>query len=225
MKAAFFDVDGTLTENRVWQGLMDYFTAHKLRRGTHFAFFIYHYFLYFLYKLKIIDQVAFRSPWARHLSWYFRGFDSTQAKQMWDWVVEERISQQWRWDVRQILQAHKQAGDAVFLVSGGPEGLLERIAQEVGADYVVGTQHEVMAGRYTGRAASEACQGDHKETFTLNKIKELGLEIDLQASSAYADSAGDIAILEMVGNPVAVYPDEELAPIAAARGYQVFEGK
>ena len=204
---------------------MDYFTHHHLRRSTHITFIIYHYYLYFLYKLKIIDQVGFRSPWARHLSWYFRGFDQSKAKQMWDWVVEERISLQWRWDVREILQAHKEAGDAVFLVSGGPEGLLERIAQEVGADYVVGTSHEMVNGRYTGRAASEACQGDHKDKFTRQLIKELGLDIDLAASYAYADSAGDLAMLEMVGNPIAVYPDEELSPIAAARGYRVFEGK
>lgn len=223
MKAAFFDVDGTLTENRVWGGLMDYFSVHHLRRGTHITFLIYHYFLYFLYRLKVIDQVGFRSPWARHLSWYFRGFDQVKAKQMWDWVVEERISQQWRWDVRETLQAHKDAGDVVFLVSGGPQGLLERIAQEVGADHVVGTRHEIVDGRYTGMAASEACQGDFKAEFTLQRIKELRLDIDLAASYAYADSAGDLAMMEMVGNPVAVYPDEELAPIAAARGWQVFE--
>ncbi len=225
MKAAFFDVDGTLTENRVWQGLMDYFTFHRLRRGTHLAFFTYHYFLYFLYKLKLIDQVAFRSPWAQHLSWFFRGFDQVQAKKMWDWVVEERISQQWRWDVRQILQQHKQAGEVVFLVSGGPVGLLERIAEEVGADYVVGTRHEMADGRYTGRAASEACQGDYKAEFTRQRIQELGLDIDLQNSHAYADSAGDIAMLDMVGNPVAVYPDDELAPIAAERGWPVWQGE
>lgn len=204
---------------------MDYFSHHRLRSGTNIAFLTYHYFLYFLYRLKIIDQVGFRSPWARHLSWYFRGFDQNKAQQMWNWVVEERISLQWRWDVRQILQAHKQAGDAVFLVSGGPVGLLERIAQEVGADHVVGTRHETENGKYTGRAASEACQGDYKVEFTKQRIEELGLDIDLSASYGYADSAGDIAMLEMVGNPIAVYPDDELAPIAEARGWQIFKGK
>ncbi|MEJ2264139.1 MAG: hypothetical protein P8X95_11875 [Anaerolineales bacterium] len=34
MKAAFFDVDGTLTTTRVWEGLMEYFRQRDLRRWT-----------------------------------------------------------------------------------------------------------------------------------------------------------------------------------------------
>lgn len=34
MRAAFFDVDGTLTKNRVWQGLREYFKTRGLRRWT-----------------------------------------------------------------------------------------------------------------------------------------------------------------------------------------------
>lgn len=225
MKAAFFDIDGTLTEERVWGGIMEYFSIRKQRRITNFLFLVYHYGLYFLYRLGLIDQLAFRAPWAEHLSWYFRGYSTEQAAEMWDWVVKQRISKMWRQDVRRVLEQHKQAGELVFLVSGGPQGLLERIVCEVGADYAVGTRHEKLNGRYTGRAASVACQGQGKVTLTQQRLSELGLQIDLAGSYAYADSAGDIPLLQLVGHPVAVYPDEELASIAQQRGWRIFPSK
>ena len=46
-------------------------------------------------------------------------------------------------------------------------------------------------------------------------------EIDLPESWAYSDSASDLPMLRLVGNPVAVNPDPELARIAADRGWRV----
>jgi phosphoserine phosphatase len=45
--------------------------------------------------------------------------------------------------------------------------------------------------------------------------------LDLAASSAYSDSASDLALLEIVGRPHAVNPDRALARIAAERGWPV----
>ena len=224
MKAAFFDVDGTLTENRVWNGLMDYFRVNRIRLLRFYLFNFYHYGLYFVYWLGLLSQVKFRAMWAENLSWLFGGFSLAQAEQMWDWVVIERINAQWRPDTVARLRQHQAAGDVIFLVSGGPVGLLERIGQELGVVYAVGTQHAVQAGYYTGKPASAACQGQNKVALVKAKAAELGLMIDFAASFAYADSLADVPLLEMVGNPVAVCPDEKLAPVVAERGWQVLPG-
>jgi len=224
MKAAFFDVDGTLTETRVWNGLMDYFQIHRKRVLVNITFQVFHYFLYFLYRIHLVSQVGFRETWAKNLSWYLKGFTVDQAEQIWTWVVEERISGQWREEIVSRLQAHKAAGEAVFLVSGGPEGLLKKIAGEVGADYAVGTKHLIANGVYTGQAPAEACQGTNKVRLVRRVIAEQGLEIDFDESCAYADSVGDLDLLEMVGHPVAVFPDEQLAPIARDRGWEIIAG-
>ena len=221
MRAVFFDVDGTLTKNRVWQGLGQYFKDRGLRRWTLAFFWVYHTSLYVLYKLKIISAVGFRAPWARHMSWLFRGYTLEQVAEIWGWITEIYTKDQWREDILEILNKHKQSGDVIFLVSGGPVGLLERIALELGADHVVGTKHEIAAGTYTGRAKGEACQGENKAVFTKNLIKELGLDIDLGQSFAYADSESDIALLEMVGHPMVVYPDNEMRAIAGQRGWNI----
>ena len=111
MKAAFFDVDGTLTQNRVWNGIFEYFTTHRKRLLTHYYFLFIHYSLYLLFKVGLINQVQFRSPWARHLSWYFKGFTEEEAVKMWDWVVTKRINKIYREDVIEILRKHKANGD------------------------------------------------------------------------------------------------------------------
>jgi hypothetical protein len=46
--------------------------------------------------------------------------------------------------------------------------------------------------------------------------------VDLSASYAYADSISDLQLLEMVSNPVAVYPDERLRQVARDRGWGYF---
>ena len=224
MKAAFFDVDGTLTESRVWSGIFQYFTAHRKRLLTHYYFQLHHYSLYGLHRLGLIDQVAFRSPWARHLSWYFRGYTEAEAAEIWDWVVRETILGQLRDSVVKVLQQHKADGVVTFLVSGGPEGLLKRIAEEVGADHVIGTRHEIVDGTYTGKPAGDACQGENKAKFAKQRIADLGLDVDLSASYAYADSGADIPLMSIVGNPVAVTPDEELRWKAEEQGWEIFPG-
>jgi phosphoserine phosphatase len=56
-------------------------------------------------------------------------------------------------------------------------------------------------------------------------ISEKGLEVNLSSSFAYADSISDLPLLEWVGNPVAVEPEEKLQAIAQERGWQIMEPK
>jgi HAD superfamily hydrolase (TIGR01490 family) len=222
MQAAFFDIDGTLTTERTWKGIMSYFQLRGLRRGTQRAFLAAHYPLYYLRRLHLISEGAFRAPWAAHLAWYVRGYSVEESQEVWDWSVERFLSQFWRPDTRQILDQHRQAGNPVFLVSSGPLPLVERIARELGAQHAVGTRFEVKAGRYTGRALRPVVIDNFKASATQDYIRTKDLVIDLPASFAYADAISDLSLLEMVGHPVAVYPDSSLKAIALQRSWQIF---
>ena len=224
MRAAFFDVDGTLTKHRVWSGLVDYFRVKKVRLVRYYLFSIYHYSLYMLHKLGIMSQVTFRSKWAMNLPWLFSGFTLEQATEMWDWVIENRLKDQWRSEVVAVLQKHKAEGIVIFLVSGGPVGLLEKITGEVGGDHAVGTKHQIIDGKYTGRAEGMACQGENKVFLVKEKISKIGLNISFEESFAYADSIADVELLSLVGHPVAVYPDSGLRELAKDNGWEIFEG-
>jgi phosphoserine phosphatase len=73
-------------------------------------------------------------------------------------------------------------------------------------------------GRYTGEIELYA-YGPGKADAVRAMAEEEG--IDLEASYAYSDSITDLPLLEVVGNPVVVNPDSELAAIAAERGWEV----
>jgi HAD superfamily hydrolase (TIGR01490 family) len=202
---------------------MEYFKINGKRRLTHIAFWVYHAPLYAMHKLGLLSQDAVRTPWAANLSWFFRGYTVEEAKVIWDWIVEVYLADEWQEDVIGALRQHKANGDVVAIVSAGPFPLVARIAQAVGADHVVATRHEIKDGHYTGRVEGEVCIGANKPRFAIAKMEGLGLEIDYAASYAYGDSPGDEVLFNLVGNPVAVYPDDILRPIAERESWQILE--
>jgi HAD superfamily hydrolase (TIGR01490 family) len=222
-KAAFFDVDGTLTTERVWKGILEYFERRGERRWTYRRFYITHTPLFFLHKMKLLSQSNFRRPWAAHLAWFISGYTPEEAAAVWEWVVTEYLKPQWREDALALIKEHKKAGDLVVLVSAGLTPLQERIAQHVGADFAIGTQPALRNGRYSGGLDGPVCIDEQKAILTRKILLERGYEIDFSASTAYADAATDADLLELVGHPVAFHPDKELLPIAQERGWKIVE--
>src|SRR5205823_3518318 len=81
-----------------------------------------------------------------------------------------------------------------------------------GADECIASRSRVDAeGRYTGELEFYA-YGPHKAAAIREAAERDG--IDLAASYAYSDSITDAPMLEIVGHPVAVNPDRELARLA-----------
>jgi HAD superfamily hydrolase (TIGR01490 family) len=222
LRAAFFDVDGTLTKERVWLGLMRYFRECDPRPGIHMIFLGYHYPLYLLKRVNLVSEASFRGQWAAHLGWYFRNYEIDEVEKIWKWILNEFVEKIWRSDIRELVDNHRKSGDLVVLVSGGPEQLLLHIAGELGVEHVVGTPFETRNGIYTGRPADPVCVGKQKPRSVQNYLKRVGVSIDMRESFAYADSASDIHLLNMVGNPVAVYPFNDLRMQAEKRGWKIY---
>ena len=220
-RAAFFDVDGTLTSGRTWMGFLEYYRQNGLRRGTHYAYLAYHYPLYFMRKLGLISEGRFRAPWAANMAWYVRGDTIEEANKAWSFTIDY-LERFWRDDTLGILNQHKESGDLVVLVSSGPLPLLEKTGEKLGADHVIGTAFEIENGRYTGRSVQPTCIDSYKASMTREFLADSGYSIDYVNSFSYADSIADLHMLEMVGNPTAVYADENLKRLAAARGWSVY---
>jgi phosphoserine phosphatase len=90
--------------------------------------------------------------------------------------------------------------------------------------HVVGSVAERRGGRYTGRLAESPCVDERKAAYVRRYLSEQGLDIDLGASHAYADSYSDLGLFQLVGNPVAVYPDAQLAEHAERSGWAIIRG-
>jgi HAD superfamily hydrolase (TIGR01490 family) len=220
MQAALFDIDGTLTTDNVWKGLMTYRARRGERRLAHAAFVGLHYPLLLPRALKLLSEAAFRRRWTLDLTWYFRGDTEAAVAAMAEWVAREATAPSARADVLARLRAHQAAGHTVALVSGAPAPFVEAIARLWEVPHALGSPVEVRAGRYPGRMGAP-CIDAHKAGYVRAHFAARGLAVDYAASTAYADSYSDLGLFELVGRPVAVYPDRRLRRLAEARGWEI----
>ena len=119
-----------------------------------------------------------------------------------------------------LLQAHRDRGDLVVVVSSSGSELVEPVARLLGADLAVATRMVEVEGRYTGEIDYYA-YGETKA----DAVRELAATrgLDLAGSSAYSDSVTDLPMLAAVGHPTAVNPDRALRRHAVAQGWPVLD--
>jgi len=218
---AFFDIDGTLTSDNVWRGIMKFNSQRGERRGLHLAFWAYHFPVLLLRYANLVSETNFRREWALHLPWYFKGYDEAQIDVLTDWVAHQYVPTCQREDLLEILRRHIAEGQVVALVSAAPTPIVQAIAKMWNVPHAVGSPLEMEAGRCTGRMPDEPCLDAHKARYLKQYLDQRGLAVDADASYAYADSYSDLGLFEMVGHPVAVYPDKQLAALAKERGWKV----
>lgn len=219
--AVFFDVDGTLVAGQaLWRGLAAYHLDNRKRRRRLIPFFVANYARYFLYKMGRMTREDFVAAWAGRLATLFAGVTVDEGREVFEWVWEHYLRVALLEDVVARLDHHRRRGDIIVLVSATLHGLVEATAERLGADRAAGSRMEVREGRYTGQVVPPLCFGPHKATRARQEAAAAGIT-DLSNSYAYADSEHDAPVLELVGHPVAVYPDAGLAALAKARGWEV----
>jgi HAD superfamily hydrolase (TIGR01490 family) len=122
--------------------------------------------------------------------------------------------------VLELAYRHQDEGRRVYIVTAASQELAEMLARVLAFDGAVGSQFsEVKDGVYTGRVAGLFIYGREKALAIERLAEREG--IDLSDSYAYSDSASDLPMMRLVGHPVAVNPDAELAREAKASSWEV----
>ena len=118
-----------------------------------------------------------------------------------------------------VAYAHQDEGRPIFICTAAAQEMAELMAMVLTFDGAVGSVAEVVDGVYTGREGGPFNYREGKA----QAIRELAERegIDLQRSYAYSDSESDLPMLRLVGHPVAVNPDAELARVAREEGWEV----
>ena len=178
--------------------------------------------LWWLTKAGLISREVMRERWAADIPWLFRGWSKEEAQAAFQWIAEAYFLPRVYPEVRKHLEGHQAAGHRVILLSGTPSPLLEEIGRSLDVTESVGTPPDMRNGRYTGRIEPPVCQGEHKAGRLLEYIRQTE-DVDFSESFAYADSKTDLPVLQLVGHPVAVRPDIELAQIAQEAGWDVIQ--
>lgn len=215
MEAAFFDLDKTV----IARASMVAFGGHLRRAGL------------------LSRWLVLRALWGQ-LVYMYLGADEERMARMRESVLrltkgweQERVSQIVREaldevvepivyaEALQLIREHQAAGRKVFIVSASPEEVVAPLAGYLGVDEAIATRARIDDdGRYTGEVEFYS-YGPHKAEAMVRQAEAEG--IDLSRSFAYTDSATDLPMLDVVGNPVAVNPDRELAKVARQRGWEI----
>ena len=124
-------------------------------------------------------------------------------------------------EARRLLDLHRHAGRATFIVSAAPTEIVEPLAASLGMTGGIGTRGGVVDGAYTGELDGPFCYGQGK----VDAIADLARwdNLDLAQCYAYSDSSSDLPMLNAVGHPVVVNPDSTLERHARAHGWPVVQ--
>lgn len=219
--AAIFDLDGTLFTGHFWQGIVKHHIKHKVKLPSVAAYLTAHLPLWVASKVKILSEETYKVRWGEDLATTLRGLKRDELRGIFEWIVSHYVMKLLRPDIMALLEGHRKEGHTTMLLSGSFNDFLEIIKQRLGVDHVVGTKIEVVKDICSGKIVRPLCFGINKARSLKEFISQAKLTIDLGSSFAYADSIVDVSVLEMVGNPVAVYPDRKLLNLAQHRGWRI----
>jgi HAD superfamily hydrolase (TIGR01490 family) len=115
------------------------------------------------------------------------------------------------------VRAHRALGHRTMLITGALDLVVEPLRPLF--DDIVCARLGQSDGVFTGRLDELPPIGEAR-ALVLAEYAEAE-HLQLEESMAYADSASDLPMLEVVGFPVAVNPEAKLAAIARRRGWHV----
>jgi HAD superfamily hydrolase (TIGR01490 family) len=214
--AAFFDVDNTVMQGasifHLARGLYarDFFTARDIGR-----------FAWAQAKFRVIGREDMGTVHeARETALSFaEGHTVAELTTIGEEVFDEvMVGKVWP-GTRALAQMHLDAGQRVWLVTATPVEVATVIAKRLGLTGALGTVAESVDGVYTGRLVGEILHGEAKAEAVRALARREGL--DLGSCAAYSDSANDIPLLSLVGQPCAINPDSKLRAHAREHGWRV----
>jgi HAD superfamily hydrolase (TIGR01490 family) len=215
-RAAFFDVDKTLLP-----GSSLYLLARGMYKRGYYTWRDIAGFALAQLTFRVTGAEGKRGMEAARESAlaFIEGKSQSDILQLGHDIVVEVIGPRIYPGMRRVIDLHHAEGDKTYLVTAAPRELAERMAAYLGMDGGLGTEAELVDGRYTGRLLGPVLHGPAK----LDAVTKLAAEqgIDLRDCSAYSDSLNDRPMLEGVGHPVAVNPDRQLRDLARQRGWPV----
>jgi HAD superfamily hydrolase (TIGR01490 family) len=214
--AAFFDVDNT-----IMQGASIFHLARGLHRREFFttrdilgAAWKQAYFR--LAGVEDPDHVA--EARASALA-FIKGHRASELEDLAEEIFDEAMAHRIWPGTRALAQLHLDQGQRVWLVTAAPIEIARIIAGRLGLTGALGTVSEHVDGVYTGRLVGEMLHGQAKAEAVAALAERESL--DLRRCSAYSDSYNDLPMLNLVGDPVVINPDNRLRDHARAHGWRV----
>lgn len=221
MKVALFDFDGTLYPDETFDILMDEIKDHPDYKDIYKKFIRNFAPIYLGYKMKIVPKLTMQN---KALEKYILAFKGKQKQEIESFFHEiaNNMANDLRPGLISQLRRLKEENYYVVLVSGAFMPLLEGVFKSEGIDHILGSVIHYDNDKLDHKKRFNRLHSDMKVELLMNHFKERKVNVDWQNSLAFSDSYSDIKMLELVGNPVVVEPDEKLLKIATEKNWKIY---
>lgn len=218
MKVAIFDFDGTLYTKETFKLLMEQLKNHPTYKQHYRKFYRSILPLYIRYKLKILPESVMKE---RSMHIYLKALDSLTITELQEFFksMHTVMMPDFNEQVINRLAKHRSDGYHVLLVSGAYTPFLKAVTSHLTFDQIIGTDIPSNGEQLAMDQPLLHIQGTRKNEQIYQALH--GETIDWDSSFAYGDSISDLPVLEKVGFPVAVRPDEKLTAVAKQRNWEI----
>lgn len=221
MRVAIFDFDGTLYMEETFKLLMNHLKEHPIYKSKYNRFYRAILPPYIANKLKLYPSTKMK---ARSMQLYLEAFEglTTSEMNMYFDELKEKMQESFNPEIIARLKKHQAENIYTLLVSGAYTPFLHRVTEGITFHTIIGTDIFYKEDKVNTSAQIKHMNGIQKTTSILQALE--GKQIDWENSYAYGDSYSDLPVLELVGNPVAVKPEEKLRSIAKEHGWEILGG-
>lgn len=209
--AAFFDIDGTLYREVFMKELFKRMIKSEIIKEDEWYTQVKPY--YDQYDRRVGSYDDYLIKMANIYTVAIKGFHRSFIEHIIHNVVRDMGLRNYLF-TRNRIKWHKNEGHVVITISGSPEELVHEMADLHDFDDYKGSVYPVdEKERYTGEVIPMwDSKSKQKAIFDMTEK----YDIDLSASYAYGDTAGDFTMFKLVGHPVLVNPTRELVNLVLA---------
>lgn len=121
---------------------------------------------------------------------------------------------------RSLIEAHLRKRHTVVIASSATRPQIQATADDLGIDYIICTEMDADDSEvYTGELGSAIRWGQGKADGVAEFAERT--DVDLASSFAYSNGIEDVPFLSLVGRPIALNPDDELAKTAREKDWPI----
>lgn len=207
LDAVYFDVDGTLTKSNIVEPLL----YIKKQLMSPFRYFLWRVGLPFRFMYwTFLDRID-REKSTAAIYRQYKGISVEKINVLSASCYQEKYKKKLFSKALETVNAFKEQGSRIVLVSGSLDLFLQHLAEELDAE-LISSRLETKNGMYTGEMNGRAVSGKRKADLISKHAYDN--KFDLKNCASFGDSGDDIPMLYSVKYPVAVNPDKKLAAFA-----------
>ncbi|OJJ17719.1 acyltransferase [marine bacterium AO1-C] len=209
--AAFFDLDRTLINDF---SAKQFVQSRVLSGKVTFSEVFTQLSAFLSYALGTSDFAQMAAMGARGV----KGIKEQEFIDLGEEVYLDHLAEAIYPESRALVASHLAKGHTVVIVSAATTYQVNSVARDLGIESVLSTEMEVKDGKFTGKVI-HSCWGEGKAEAARKFAKTH--DIDLSKSYFYTDSHEDLPLLEIVGHPQAVNPDNKLSQLAFEQSWPI----